>query len=323
MPPSFQQRKKKSTSRYASRCCCGLALPRSTHLIFCFTTSDPRLSRLDCMRNILGPAAREPASTVGYLYMWIPSWAIVEDSAVCSLLCEEWGTCRRGLMQVQSVKTFRRMMQVSTIWFLNLDFQGIFVDSLQQFAVVFTHRWICARCSQLVHQRRPLLSKCCEDFGSNTQMCFRSHIHLAGGSQEVGTHDARLPVATPRRAFWIGGNGLSSLRAQTLGQLTSNVPEWSFNIQARTAYTRSELDPPTLHCGSPVLALATTHISTRRRGEHIAWEFAGSTSTLFRNLRGAVVEGHPGNLACSRAWRYLSVSKQPGLFRRLRPLPRA
>lgn len=97
-------------------------------------------------------------------------------------------------------------------------------------------------------------------------MCFRSHIHLAGGSQEVGTHDARLPIATPRRAFWIGGNGSSSLRAQTLGHLTSNVPERSFNIQPRTAYTRSELDPPTLHCGSPMLALATTHISTRGRG---------------------------------------------------------
>lgn len=51
-------------------------------------------------------------------------------------------------------------------------------------------------------------------------------------------------------------------------------------------------------------------------------DYSGSTGALFRNLRGAVAEGYPGNLACSRTWKRLTVYRQPGLIPRLRPLPR-
>lgn len=110
MPPSFQQ-KKTSTSRYASRCCCGLALPQSTHLMFFFTNSDTRPSRLDCMRNILGPAARESTYTAGCVHVWIPSWDWCEESAFCSLLCEDG--VQAGLHAGSICQRLRRIMQAS------------------------------------------------------------------------------------------------------------------------------------------------------------------------------------------------------------------
>lgn len=96
-----------------SACCCELALPRSTHLIFYFTTSDTRPSRLDCMRNILGPAAREPASTVGCVYVWIPSWILWDEPAVCSLLCEDG--VQAGLNAGSICQRLRRIMQASVM----------------------------------------------------------------------------------------------------------------------------------------------------------------------------------------------------------------
>lgn len=72
------------------------------------------------------------------------------------------------------------------------------------------------------------------------------HILLSAGPIKVDTRQTRLPIATVGpTTSGVGGNGLSSLCAQTLGQLTSKVPEFCFNVQPRTACTRSEPDPPT------------------------------------------------------------------------------
>lgn len=77
----------------------------------CFTTSEPRLSRLDCMRNILGPAAREPAPIVGCVYVWIRPWILWKEAAVCSLLCEDG--VRAGPDAGSICQRIRRIMQAS------------------------------------------------------------------------------------------------------------------------------------------------------------------------------------------------------------------
>lgn len=59
------------------------------------------------------------------------------------------------------------------------------------------------------------------------------YIHLSVGPIKVDTRETRLPMATARpTTSGVGGNGLSSLCAQTLGQLTSKVPEFCFQRSA-------------------------------------------------------------------------------------------
>lgn len=77
----------------------------------CFTTSDPRLSRLDRMRNILGPAAREPAPIVGCVYMWIRPWILGKEAAVWGLLCEDGVQAGPGAGSI--CQRIRRIMQAS------------------------------------------------------------------------------------------------------------------------------------------------------------------------------------------------------------------
>lgn len=63
------------------------------------------------MRNILGPAARVSMYTVGCVYVWIPSWDWCEESAVCSLLCEDG--VQAGLDAGSICQRLRRIMQAS------------------------------------------------------------------------------------------------------------------------------------------------------------------------------------------------------------------
>lgn len=146
-----------------------------------------------------------------------------------------------------------------------------------------------------------LRNKCCEDIGSNVELP-SPHSRDACSSKGRHTRRARLPIATLGRVLENDGGSLSNLCAQTLGQHTSNVPEFCFDVPPRTACRCPEPDPPAFadpHCGSRKLAsLWRQHISLHTKEEE---SIAGCwiVSALFRSPRGAVAEGHPGNLACS------------------------
>lgn len=108
----------------------------------CFTTSDPRLSRLDRMRNVLSgrQAGCQRSRVHGWMCLHVDPFVDLVGS--CSLhsaaFCGKM-ECRRGLMQVQSVRDFRRIMQASIMNDLvpGLRFpQVFFVDCPQYFATV-------------------------------------------------------------------------------------------------------------------------------------------------------------------------------------------
>lgn len=147
-----------------------------------------------------------------------------------------------------------------------------------------------------------LRNKCCEDIGSNVEL---PSPHSSGTCSSKGRHTrrARLPIATLRRVLENDGGSLSNLCAQTLGQHTSNVPGFCLDVPPRTACRCPELAPPAfadpaLRVSKARISLDTAHISTHTKEEE---SIAGCwiVSALFRSPRGAVAEGHPGNLACS------------------------
>lgn len=185
-------------------------------------------------------------------YCWMrlrvdPVVDLIEESAVCGLLCEDG--VQAGLDAGSICQRLRRIMQASIMNDLVPGFR--FPEDFCGFPTILcsclhTPLDLSSLLLQLP-RRRLLRSKCCEDVGINLEMSTLSHIHLTAGPQEVDTRGARLSMATLRRAFGIGGNGLC---AQTLGQLASNLPEFCFNVQPRTACRRTLQPSSTLHCGS-------------------------------------------------------------------------
>lgn len=120
-----------------------------------------------------------------------------------------------------------------------------------------------------------LRNKCCEDIGSNVEL---PSPHSSGTCSSKGRHTrrARLPIATLGRVLENDGGSLSNLCAQTLGQHTSNVPEFCFDVPPRTACRCPELDPPAfadpaLRVSKASISLETAHISTHERGGAHCW----------------------------------------------------
>lgn len=143
------------------------------------------------------------------------------------------------------------------------------MDSLLHLAGVFTHCWIFLRCFRAFRDGSPFASSVVKTLAAMSSSLH--HIQLAVLPQEVGTRGARLPITTLRRVLGIDGSGLSNSCAQTLGQHTSNVPEFCFDVPPRTACRCPELDPlvfadPALRVSNASISLVTAHISTHKRG---------------------------------------------------------
>lgn len=110
---TFISTEKKSTSRYASRCCCDLALPQSTN------PSDILLHHL--RSSALTTRPHEKHSRAGCQKTRVRCWLrlrvdpvvdLVRGSLPSAACCAKMG-CRRGSMQIQSVRDFWRIMQAS------------------------------------------------------------------------------------------------------------------------------------------------------------------------------------------------------------------